>query len=344
MAYKNYSNSNGWVVSKKGDGDFSTITAALAAATTASYAGSIYIREGTYTEDLTLVTGVNLISEMPGSVVIIGKTSALSVTMCVSGITFQTNSDYCIYSQGSILTLNNCVINCSNNIGVYIRSPQVNFYFCTLIANYAIFTTAFTAIANFYFCNFTNPSNVTATTIIQSNVFFYFCKINVQLTTGSGINLNASHCVFSTSAMNIPCVVVTATPTQVVSLYFCSLSSGSAACATVSGGPCTLNLIGCTLSSSNTNVIAGTSTGTLNYNTCFSDQSYKTTVYTQSGSYELSSVLALNGTTISTGSGAPAFTAPRGSMYLNTTASTANTRAYVNTTGSTTWTNFNAAG
>jgi hypothetical protein len=196
----------------------------------------------------------------------------------------------------------------------------------------------------FYFCNITNPGNISSINNSQGDFYLYFCKINVKIQTSSGANLNAAHCVFSTAPMNTPCLVVTSIPVQVVSLYFCSLSSGSAACATVSGGPCTLNLIGCALNSSNTNVITGTSSGTLNYNTSFSNQSYKTTVNTQSGSYELSSVLALNGTTISTGAGAPSFTAPRGSMYLNTTASTANTRAYINTTGSTTWTNFNAAG
>lgn len=38
------------------------------------------------------------------------------------------------------------------------------------------------------------------------------------------------------------------------------------------------------------------------------------------------------------GAGAPTFTAPQGSLYLNTTGSSTSTRAYINTTGSTTWT------
>lgn len=44
------------------------------------------------------------------------------------------------------------------------------------------------------------------------------------------------------------------------------------------------------------------------------------------------------------GAGAPSsLTAPQGSIYLNTTASTSTTRLYVNTTGSTTWATFTAS-
>ncbi len=38
------------------------------------------------------------------------------------------------------------------------------------------------------------------------------------------------------------------------------------------------------------------------------------------------------------GTGAPAFTAAQGSLYLRLDGSSTSTRAYINTTGSTTWT------
>lgn len=41
------------------------------------------------------------------------------------------------------------------------------------------------------------------------------------------------------------------------------------------------------------------------------------------------------------GTGAPTFTAPQGTLYINLTGSTGITRMYVNTTGSTTWTAVN---
>lgn len=43
------------------------------------------------------------------------------------------------------------------------------------------------------------------------------------------------------------------------------------------------------------------------------------------------------------GSEAPTFTAAQGSIYLRTDGSSTSTRLYVNTTGSTTWTNFTSA-
>lgn len=47
---------------------------------------------------------------------------------------------------------------------------------------------------------------------------------------------------------------------------------------------------------------------------------------------------------IFSGAGAPSFTAPQGSLYLNTTGSSVSTRAYINTTGSTTWTAITTVG
>ena len=49
------------------------------------------------------------------------------------------------------------------------------------------------------------------------------------------------------------------------------------------------------------------------------------------------------GPSIYFGSGAPTITAKQGSIYLRTDGSSTSTRLYVNTTGSTTWTNFTSA-
>lgn len=43
------------------------------------------------------------------------------------------------------------------------------------------------------------------------------------------------------------------------------------------------------------------------------------------------------------GTGAPTFTAPKGTLYSNITGSSGSTRLYVNTDGATTWTNFTSA-
>jgi hypothetical protein len=46
---------------------------------------------------------------------------------------------------------------------------------------------------------------------------------------------------------------------------------------------------------------------------------------------------------LSAGAGAPTYSAPKGSLYVNTTGSSTSTRIYVNTDGATTWTNVTTA-
>lgn len=53
--------------------------------------------------------------------------------------------------------------------------------------------------------------------------------------------------------------------------------------------------------------------------------------------------LPVGNITISSGSGAPTFSASKGSLYLRTDGSSTSTRAYINTDGSTTWTNVTTA-
>lgn len=56
------------------------------------------------------------------------------------------------------------------------------------------------------------------------------------------------------------------------------------------------------------------------------------------------SIGSTTGPNIYTGSGAPTITAPQGSLYLRSDGSSGSTRAYINTTGSTTWTPISTVG
>jgi len=51
----------------------------------------------------------------------------------------------------------------------------------------------------------------------------------------------------------------------------------------------------------------------------------------------------VQGVQLYAGSGAPTFSAVKGSIYVNTAGSTTNDRAYINTDGATTWTAFTTA-
>jgi hypothetical protein len=68
-----------------------------------------------------------------------------------------------------------------------------------------------------------------------------------------------------------------------------------------------------------------------------------TGAYKGAGTLNAASGLYTNGVGVFSGSGAPSLSAPKGSIYTNTTATTTTTRLYVNTDGGTTWTNLTTA-
>ena len=110
MGYRDYSTAKGHIVDAKGHGDFTTISAAI---TAASVGETIFIRPGTYTENPTLKAGVNLTAfecDSPsGTVTILGELSySVPGTVIISGISFETNGSYALSLTGanaSIVTL-----------------------------------------------------------------------------------------------------------------------------------------------------------------------------------------------------------------------------------------------
>lgn len=63
----------------------------------------------------------------------------------------------------------------------------------------------------------------------------------------------------------------------------------------------------------------------------------------QSGGLSTEKPLGVLGVGIFAGTGAPSFTAPKGSLYSRKDGSSTSTRLYVNTDGGTTWTNVTTA-
>lgn len=125
MAYRNYANSVGFIVDKNGLGDFTTISSAISAATSGT---NIFIRPGTYTENLTLVAGVNLIAFSSSNAIIIGKCSMSVIgSVLISGLTLETNNDYALEVSASVaskVTVENCFFNCTNHTGINYSSSS----------------------------------------------------------------------------------------------------------------------------------------------------------------------------------------------------------------------------
>jgi len=113
-------------------GTFTTIQAAITQAVADSYAGDIFIRPGTYTENLTLAAGVNLVAQVPDSdnpqVIILGTCTFTGAgVVSIANIEFETNGSYAIAITGSaasVLDLVNCFINCANNTGIHYTSSS----------------------------------------------------------------------------------------------------------------------------------------------------------------------------------------------------------------------------
>lgn len=84
--------------------------------------------------------------------------------------------------------------------------------------------------------------------------------------------------------------------------------------------------------------------------------SLQTNVYNTAGNHEILDGVQLSFDTMTNvaipaatqpsivaGTGAPTFSAIKGTLYIRLDGSSTSTRMYVNTTGSTTWTNFTSA-
>lgn len=167
MAYRNYAPANGYIVSKDGNGDFTTIGAALSAASTASFEGDIFIKPSSvaYTENLTLVPNINLVAwtsdGYTGSVTILGTlTASASGTCSISGIQLQTNSAAILNVTGSnTLTVNfiNCLFNINNNTAETVNNANatINHYHCKAIygtTGIAAFSVTTCTLMNYEYC------------------------------------------------------------------------------------------------------------------------------------------------------------------------------------------------
>lgn len=124
ITIKNMADNTKWVVDPRaGETNFTTIQSAIDAAY-ADYLVSglpqtVFIRNGTYTENLTHYVNVNLVSDNALQTIIIGQ-NAISITgnICFSNITFQNNADNLFLGSGNLInaTFNNCIFDTNFSI------------------------------------------------------------------------------------------------------------------------------------------------------------------------------------------------------------------------------------
>ncbi len=260
-----------WIVDPVlGRGTHITIASAI---TSASSGDTIFIRPGTFTENLTIKAGVNLSAfecdSFTPNVTIIGTcTFTTAGTTTISGIRLQTNSAVAIAITGSaasILNLLGCYLNCTNNTGITLSSSSssagISFYRCngdlgtTGIAYFAASGGGSIGLVYSLFGN--SGASTTANTISAGLFIALHSEFDSPITSSGTAALSIKWCTVSTG--NTKSIIAGGSGTQTIE--FCDIYSGTATAITCTT---TINsLLHCFISSSNTNAIDGA--GTLNY-------------------------------------------------------------------------------
>ncbi len=283
-----------WVVNATANlGTHTTIQAAI---TAASAGDDVFITPGTYTENLTLKAGVNLVAYAADSSlngtgnVIINGTCTLTTagTVSLSGIQLQTNSAAFLAVTGSaasIVNLTNCYLNASNSQGITFSSSsssaQINVNNCSgnVGSNTKFFDISGAGTLFFQYCNFTNSGVATTASTASAGVLAFKSSQILSPITTSGTNLFASFQTnFNAQPLNVTPLTLGGSGTNNSSFDY---YNGGTATAISVGSNLLLSLP--TVTSSNTATISGA--GTLRYSgvSFLSNSTSNITVTTQIG-------------------------------------------------------------
>ncbi len=284
-----------WIVSSDATkGTHTTIAAALASA---SSGDTIFIRTGTYTENITLVGGVNLAAfssdgigniqtSAPSTNVTIVGTVTVSATgvSTATGIQFKTNGAAAISTTGSnaaILNCINCTVNAVDSTAITLNNVSsalafIGCVFGSTSTNILFVETTCNALS-FERCTFQLSGTSGASTTAVQTIGFNNCDIiGLKIsTTGTG-NISMTACIWSFGAQTL----LTTSGTGNSSIYNSSLNSTSAAAISIGSGTI-VNMSDCAITSSNTNAITGA--GTLNFGMLSFSASTTVNVTTQNG-------------------------------------------------------------
>lgn len=298
-----------WIVSSDAtQGTHTTIAGAL---TSASSGDTIFIRPGTYTENLTLKAGVNLTAygsdsslNATGNVIISGKcTMTTAGTVTISGIQLQTNSDFLLAVTGSaasVVNLNNCYLNCTNNTGISYSSSNgssaINIFYCSgnlATTGIVFWSSSSGGTLSMEYCDFINTgSSTTVSTNSAGSVSIGMSTIESPISSTSTGALTILGCNISLIAA-ATAITFNGTGNGTLATSRVDAISGSAVSV---GTGVILHCDMCLIGSSNTNAITGAgqinlgaidfygSSSTINTNTV-------TSQVTQAGSLNLNTPL-----------------------------------------------------
>lgn len=260
-----------WVVSP--DATQGTHTTIQAAINSASSGDNIFIRPGTYTEDLTLKVGVNITgligdANEPTVTVIGNATFTGTGAATITGIRLQTNGGALITVSGSnasILKIRDCYLNCTNATGISFTSSNAA---ATISVIRSFMDLGTTGIALYSMTspgtlnlNYTQTTNSGASTTQSSNsagiVNIQFCIMASPIACSSTGVIQKQYALIDTSAQNATSFTTAGTGSSVI--RYGDLLSGSASAVSIGAGS-TVRAFELLVNSSNTNAITGAGT------------------------------------------------------------------------------------
>lgn len=223
MGYRGYSTAKGHIVDASGHGDFTTIQSAINAAVSGQ---TIFVRDGTYTENLTLKPGVGISSfgsaaSLTGnSNVIIKGTCSLTATgsVDISSVQLETNGAAFLSITGtnaSIINVDNCYLSVTDATGIINSSTSatsaINISDCNgniSSAVNALFLSNGNGIIFFYNSDFQNTGNSSAvSTIVSGNFFSRRSFFACFMSTNGTATASSFDCQWDVAALVVPCWV-----------------------------------------------------------------------------------------------------------------------------------------
>lgn len=261
-----------FIVSAGGSSDganYTTLAAGYAAAFAAGGQQTVWVQDGTYTENITLTNGVNITGAsnngITNNVIIIGNLTLASGVVSVSNIQLQTNSAPCITVSGSsasTLWLENVYINGSNAVPISMNNSNsaatINCKNSILSINQSsgsYYNKTSPGILQFFWSDFNNntlsstPSNNSAGT-----VYFMNCEVGGTFSTSSTGTVSLTNTTVNNGVSNLPFVTTAGSGTSIIDN--CTIYSGTASAISVGTGTI-VQAYSSTINSSNTNAITG---------------------------------------------------------------------------------------
>lgn len=269
-------------------GTYQTLTAALAAVSSGQ---TIYLRPGTYTENVTVSTACTIASMQgngfQGAAIVAGTiTVSAAITVTLSGLRLQTNSVPLLTVSGSaatIVNLTDCFLNVTNNTGISYTtsssSSEINLMYCSgniTTTGIGYFASTSAGRITMFGCRFINTGlSVTANTISAGELVIEETRFNAPITSSATASLSGRNSIIFNGATNATGLTIGGNGSA-NTFVFCRVLSGTASAISVSDAT---SLFNCNIGSNNTNATVGA--GTIHFSGVSYTDNSASTVTTQ---------------------------------------------------------------